>query len=156
MAHAEGNAESHEHHIIPFKILLSVFLALVGLTVLTVAVAQVHLGPLNVPVALGIASAKAALVVMFFMALKYDKPVNTMVFALGTVFVVVFIAFTLFDTAYRGDLGNVGAQTITEEEAQMEQLRQREPDPDQLRMTPADLPNQSDTTAGDTTNNEAQ
>lgn len=147
MAHAEGHADSHEHHIIPFKVLLSVFLALVGLTVLTVAVAQVELGPLNVPVAIGIAVTKAMLVVLYFMALKYDKPVNSMVFAIGTVFVVIFIVFTLFDTVYRGDLGNVSSQTITEEEAQMEQLRQREPDPERLRVAPADFPEQSDTSA---------
>lgn len=135
MAHSDGHAD---HHIIPFKTLASVFGALVVLTVLTVAVAQIDLGPLNIPVAIGIAVAKATLVVMFFMALKYDKPVNSMVFTVGTVFVVVFLVFTLFDTAFRGDIGNVGAQTIEEEEAELERLREREPDPEQLRVTPSD------------------
>ncbi|NBB73411.1 MAG: oxidase [Bacteroidetes bacterium] len=135
MAHSDGHAD---HHIIPFKTLANVFGALVVLTVLTVAVAQVDLGPLEIPVALGIAIAKSALVVMFFMALKYDKPVNSMVFTVGTVFVVVFLVFTLFDTAFRGDIGNVGVQTIEEEEAELERLREREPDPEQLRVTPSD------------------
>ena len=80
-----------DHHIIPFKVLSGVFGALIVLTVLTVAVAQIDLGVLEIPVALGIAIAKSALVVMFFMALKYDKPVNSMVFTVGTVFVVVFL-----------------------------------------------------------------
>lgn len=135
MAHADGHAD---HHIIPFKVLASVFGALIVLTVVTVAVAQVDLGPLNVPVAIAIASGKAGLVVMFFMALKYDKPVNTMVFAVGTVFVLVFLVFTMFDTEFRGDIGNVGTQTIEEEEAELERLREREPDPEQLRVTPSD------------------
>ncbi len=141
MAHAEGNAENHGHHIIPFKVLLAVFLGLVALTVLTVAVARVDLGPLNVPVALGIAGLKATLVVLFFMALKYDKPVNSMVFSIGTVFVVIFVVFTLFDTAFRGDLGNVSPLTIEEEERQLEELRQRDPDPEDLRVAPADFDN---------------
>ena len=146
MAH-EGNAEAHGHHIIPKKVLIQVFLALVALTVLTVAVAQVDLGPLNVPVAIAIAAGKASLVVAFFMALKYDKSVNTMVFAVGTIFVVVFIVFTLFDTAYRGDIGNVGTRTITEEEAELEQLRQRDPSPDQIKVAPADFANSADTSS---------
>lgn len=137
MAHADGHGD-HGHHIIPFKTLTAVFLALVGLTVLTVLVAQIELGPLEIPVALGIAGAKTALVVMFFMALKYDKPVNTMVFTVGTVFVVVFLVFTLFDTEFRGDIGNVSPQTIEEEQAELERLREREPDPEQLRVTPSD------------------
>lgn len=137
MAHTDGHAD-HSHHIIPFKTLLGVFLALVVLTVLTVAVAQVDLGVLNDPVAIAIAVAKAALVVMFFMALKYDKPVNSMVFVVGTSFVLIFLIFTLFDTAFRGDIGNVGVRTITEEQAEMEQLQQREPDPEQLQAAPSD------------------
>ena len=150
MAHAEGNAENHGHHIIPFKVLLSVFLGLVALTVITVVTAQVDLGPLNVPIAIALASTKAVLVVLFFMALKYDKPVNSMVFGIGTLFVVIFIVFTLFDTAFRGDLGNVSPLTITEEERQLEELRQRDPDPEDLRVAPADFPNQSGASA-DTT-----
>lgn len=141
MAHSDGHAD---HHIIPFKTLLNVFLALVALTVLTVLAAWFDLGPLEIPVALGIAAAKATLVVMYFMALKYDKPVNSMVFIVGTSFVGVFLIFTLFDTVFRGDLGNVGARTITEEERELEQLQQREPDPEQLRVTPSDFGEEED------------
>ncbi len=135
MAHSDSHAD---HHIIPFKVLASVFGALIVLTVLTVAVAQIELGVLEIPIALGIALAKSTLVVMFFMALKYDKPVNSMVFTVGTVFVVVFLVFTLFDTAFRGDIGTVSTQTIQEEEAELERLREREPTPEQLRVTPSD------------------
>jgi len=137
MAHA-GNAESHGHHIIPKKVLFQVFGALVVLTIVTVAVAQVDLGPLTVPVAIAIAVAKAGLVVVYFMALKYDKSVNSMVFTVGTLFVLVFIIFTLFDTAFRGDIGNVGERTITEEQAELEALQQRDPAPEDIKVAPAD------------------
>lgn len=112
MAHAEGH---HGHHIVPKALLYKVFGALVVLTIVTVLSAQVDLGVLNVPLALAIAGSKAALVVLFFMALKYDNRVNTLVFAAGSIFVVIFIVFTLFDTVWRGEIGGVSPQTITDE-----------------------------------------
>lgn len=149
MAHA-GNAESHGHHIIPKKVLFQVFGALVVLTIVTVAVAQVDLGPLTVPVAIAIAVAKAGLVVVYFMALKYDKSVNSMVFTVGTLFVLVFIIFTLFDTAFRGDIGNVGERTITEEQAELEALQQRDPAPEDIKVAPADYAGEAaDTSSAD-------
>jgi len=137
---------SHDHHIIPKSILLKVFGALIVLTVITYGAAQISLGVLEVPVAIAIATVKGTLVVMFFMALKYDNPVNTLTFTIGTIFVVVFITFTLFDTAFRGDLGNVSAQTKTEIDREREEAMQRQeqiPD-ERLRVAPADFP--SDTT----------
>ncbi|MXW64689.1 MAG: oxidase [Bacteroidetes bacterium SB0662_bin_6] len=100
------------HHITPRKTLLKVFVALVALTALTALTAQIDIGAFNIPLALAIAGTKALLVVLFFMALKYDKPVNALFFGLGILFVVVFLTFTLFDTAFRGDLGNVGEEAI--------------------------------------------
>ena len=136
MAHTEHES----HHIIPMKILLRVFGALVFLTILTVAVSRLDLGALDVPVALGIAGVKGALVVLFFMALKYDEGVNSMVFTVGTVFVAVFLFFTLLDVAFRGDLNNVAPETISAEERRAERLRAEEPADSLLRIAPADYP----------------
>lgn len=120
-------SSQHGHHVIPKKVLFSVFGALVFLTVLTAVTAEyVDIGAFNIPLALAIAGSKAGLVVTFFMALKYDNRVNTLVFMFGAVFVVVFLTFTLFDTAFRGDLGNVGTETISETESREELLRERE------------------------------
>ena len=131
---------AHGHHIIPKKTLISVFVILVGLTILTVVTALgVEFGRLEIPVALAIASTKAALVVIYFMALKYDTPVNSLAFIVGLVFVGIFLVFTMLDTAFRGDLDNVSAQTISEQERIEEQLRAREPDPDLLRVAPGDF-----------------
>lgn len=116
----------HGHHVTPKKTLYVVFAALVTLTILTGLTAQLDLGAFNVPLALAIASSKAALVVLFFMALKYDNRVNSLVFTLGIVFVVVFLTFTLFDTAFRGDLGNVGADTISDIERRDAVMRDRD------------------------------
>ena len=132
---------AHEHHITSKKTLYKVFGGLVALTIFTVITAEyVDIGSLNIVLALLIAGAKASLVVIFFMALKYDNRVNTLVFTLGTVFVVVFLAFTLFDTAFRGDLGNVDYRTVADRELELEQLRaaEEELDPAALRVAPAD------------------
>ena len=132
-------------HIVPKSVLLKVFGALIVLTVVTVGVAYVPLGPLGVPVAIGIATAKATLVVLFFMHLKYDNPVNALTFTIGTIFVVVFIAITLLDTAFRGDLGNVDRRTVKQIQAEQERAQQgQEALPaESLRIAPADYPDQS-------------
>ncbi|MFT5514312.1 MAG: cytochrome c oxidase subunit 4 [Rhodothermales bacterium] len=100
--------------------LATVFGSLIFLTIITVATSRLDLGPLNVPLAMLIASVKAALVVGFFMALKYDNRVNALVFAVGILFVVVFLSFTLLDTTLRGDLPNTTKGTIMEMEAALD------------------------------------
>jgi cytochrome c oxidase subunit 4 len=144
------------HHVLPKATLLKVFGGLIVLTVLTVAVAYVPLGPLGVPVAIGIAATKASLVVLYFMALRYDNPVNALTFTIGIIMVMIFITFTMFDTAFRGDMGNVAEQTVSEMEREQEaaQQQQEQIPPEQLRVAPADYPDdrgaEAGTSAGDT------
>ena len=124
--HDPSGAGHHGHHIIPIKVLATVFGALVFLTVFTVITARIDLGAMNVPLALVIAITKAFLVVAFFMALKYDNTVNTLVFSIGAVFVLVFVAFTLADTALRGSLGIMDADTVADQQRAEDALRARE------------------------------
>ncbi len=137
-----------DHHVLPKNTLLAVFGGLIVLTGLTVAVAVEPvaslLGPLTVPVAIAIAATKATLVVVFFMALKYDNPVNALTFTIGIIMVVVFITFTMFDTVYRGDLGNVAPQTVQEMDRQQKEAQQEmdQLDSEDLRVAPADYPDQ--------------
>jgi len=101
MSEATGHGDHHDNgmgHAVPWPILVGVFLSLMGLTFLTVAVTYVDLGPLNIVIALGIATIKAAIVVLFFMHLFWDKPLNSIVFVLTIAFVGVFLAFTIIDT----------------------------------------------------------
>ena len=125
MAHADS--EHHGHHIIPLKLLLTVFAALVALTVITVLTAKyVDLGPLNFPLAISIALLKASLVVGFFMALHWDNKVNALILAIGCIFVVVFLVFTMFDTNFRGDADNTQAIPVEDQIRMEEELRARE------------------------------
>jgi len=89
-----------------------VFGALVLLTIITVITARIDIGMFNVPLALAIASTKAFLVISIFMALRYDNRVNSLILAIGSVFVLVFLALTLSDTSLRGFLGIMPAGEI--------------------------------------------
>ena len=64
---------------------------------------------------LAIAAAKAALVIMFFMHLLYDKPLNAIAFATGLLFVVLFIGLTLGDAmTYQPDVEALEADVATQ------------------------------------------
>ena len=52
-------------HIVPPKVYIGIFLSLMVLTAVTVAAAFVSLGPLNIVIALAIATLKATLVVLY-------------------------------------------------------------------------------------------
>ena len=67
----------------------------------TVAVSRVHLGPLNIWVALGIASLKSALVIFFFMHLKYERLLFKLFLFGALVTLAIFIGLTFFDVLYR-------------------------------------------------------
>jgi cytochrome c oxidase subunit 4 len=82
-----------------------VFLALMVGTAVTVAVTYVHLGWLNLPVALAIAVTKASLVVMFFMHLKDHPKLIKVTFGAAFFFFMILIAHTLSDYLSRGQMG---------------------------------------------------
>lgn len=90
----------HAHHIIGVDVYLKVFAALMVLLVLTVLAAmedfsiRLHWGPANVVIALAIAVAKALLVVLFFMHVKFSSRLTQ--FFAGVAF--LFLAFMFFFT----------------------------------------------------------
>jgi cytochrome c oxidase subunit IV len=71
--------------------------ALLLLTALTIGAAYINLGNGNVVVALFIATIKASLVVLFFMHLRWDKPVYGIVAMAGFLFLGIFLMFDLMD-----------------------------------------------------------
>ncbi|MGE0480184.1 MAG: cytochrome C oxidase subunit IV family protein [Phycisphaerae bacterium] len=92
-------------HIVPTGLLLAIACVLLVLTVVTVAVTWVDLGPLNLWIALLIAVVKAALVVLYFMHLRYDAPFNGIILVASLVFVMLFVGLALTDTkAYQPQL----------------------------------------------------
>ena len=89
--------EKSRAHPMPVSNLLSVFFALVVLTVLTIVLAEVSLGSWEIWVSMGIASLKATLVAAYFMHLRFDNSFYAVILVSSLVFVGLFLALTLID-----------------------------------------------------------
>jgi cytochrome c oxidase subunit 4 len=98
-------ADHGPSHLVPARVLAAVFAALVLLTAVTVAATGLDLGSWNLTIALVIATAKGALVVLYFMHLRYDSPFHALVFAAALVFLALFLRLTLLDAGqYQPDV----------------------------------------------------
>lgn len=115
-----SGSEHNGHHIIPYATYLKTFGALLVLTVLTVLVSYVDFGAASIFVAVGIAAVKAGLVAMFFMGLKYDNKVNSLIFLASLAFVAIFLAFTLIDSSQRNieEMTPTGSQLSNPEQVE--------------------------------------
>ena len=92
---------SEHEHIVSYKVIIIIWLALLVLTGVTVAVSYVNLGALNIWVALGIASIKSTLVISFFMHMKYERPIFKLCLLAALCVLAIFIGFTFIDVLYR-------------------------------------------------------
>ncbi|MEM7473495.1 MAG: cytochrome C oxidase subunit IV family protein [Planctomycetota bacterium] len=101
-ATTEGHdSHGHDHHgfahPMPIWQLLAVFFALIILTIATVYQATLDLGSMELVASLIIATIKASLVLLFFMHMIHDKPLNAIFFMSSFIFVALFLGFTLMD-----------------------------------------------------------
>jgi cytochrome c oxidase subunit 4 len=103
-AHGEHDDGAVHAHISSFKFYFAIFVTLITLTIATVGVSYVHLGPANLAVAIVIASIKAALVCLFFMHLRHDNKFHALLFVSSLLFIGVFFAYTVNDTGHRGEI----------------------------------------------------
>jgi cytochrome c oxidase subunit 4 len=100
-----AHAGHDDVHPAPMGQLIGIFASLLVLTGVTVAVAYVDLGELNLIVALGIATVKAMLVSLFFMHLNHESGFNRLAFFSSFIFVGLFVSITLLDSGqYQADL----------------------------------------------------
>jgi cytochrome c oxidase subunit 4 len=89
-------------HIMSSKLYYGIWITLLILTVVTALVARVDLGPLNTIVALGIATFKAVLVVLFFMHVKYTSEKLTKIVIVSAIFwLFLLLALSMADYATR-------------------------------------------------------
>jgi cytochrome c oxidase subunit 4 len=93
-------------HVSPMSSYIKVLGALFVLTGLTYAVSFADLGPASLWVAMGVAFAKATLVCMYFMHLRYDERYHVFVFLSTLIFVAIFFMFTIFDLNSRDRLND--------------------------------------------------
>jgi len=109
--HDDGAVHVHIHSVRFYGAILAI---LVALTVITVATSLVDVdgfmqpgtpqgaGGFNLAIAMLIATVKAGFVVTFFMHLRDDSRFNALVFVGSVLFAGVFLAYTMNDTAHRG------------------------------------------------------
>lgn len=89
-------------HVITPRTYTIVFAALLVLLVLTVVAATFDFGPLNLAIALAIATAKAALIVVYFMHLRFAPALVRVIAAAGLLWAAFATALTLGDYLTRG------------------------------------------------------
>jgi cytochrome c oxidase subunit IV len=99
--HAHGELQMGHHHVSSAAMFFNVLLALLFLTIVTVAASRFDFGSANMLIAMAIASVKASLVIAFFMHVKWDTAINKIVFLSSFLFLSLLFVFTLADLATR-------------------------------------------------------
>lgn len=95
-------------HIISPKTYFAVCVALLALTAVTVGASFLELGPLHTVVALAIAVAKAVLIILYFMHMRYSSGLTRLVLLAGLLWLGILIVGTLDDYMTRSWLGVPG------------------------------------------------
>ena len=91
--------EHHEDemHLVPESEQVLVWVGLLVLTAATVAGSVLFPGRVGIGVAMVVTPAKAALILMFFMHLKYEKPVFRWMFLTAVSILAIVIGLTMVD-----------------------------------------------------------
>ena len=100
-SHDEHSNPAHEVHVSPTSMYLTILTGLIILTGLTVIVSYKDFGWANDPIALGIAFTKAALVVMFFMHVKYSPRIIKLIVVSAIAWLFVMLSLTYIDYGSR-------------------------------------------------------
>jgi cytochrome c oxidase subunit IV len=116
--HHDGHDDHGLSHVTPVRLMIGVFVTLLALTWITVAVTTIDLGYAgNIILGMFIATIKATLVALYFMHLRWEKPLNVIVATSSLLFALLFVAITLMDRGeYRHDIiwGDVESQEIVQ------------------------------------------
>lgn len=112
MSHNNTNHShtTHHPHTMPVSLYKKILMWLLFLTIVTVAVSRIDFGAWNTVVALGIASLKAMLVLLFFMHLKFEDPIVWMYAAIPVMLVLVLLAGVFVDNPLREDVHSLPQQ----------------------------------------------
>lgn len=110
-AHGDAHAAGAHPHVVSMATLIGIFVILMVLTGLTFAATWVNLGyNANLMVAMAIAVIKAALVMLYFMHLRWETPFNSVVAISALLFIAIFIVVCIMDTGqYKGNYSRPGA-----------------------------------------------
>jgi caa(3)-type oxidase subunit IV len=119
-----------EHHLLPLSAYYKVFAALIVLTGLTVLTSMFDFGIMNIVIAMIIATAKAFLVALVFMQLKFENLGNRVTFAAAFAFLAIFILLTSSDLFFRHHPEPVRATEGSAQEGETDQMKLIKPTPE--------------------------
>ncbi len=88
-------------HIVATRTFVLVWIALLCFTGITIEAARLQMGEWSMVANIAIASAKASLVLWFFMHLKYEKRLLKLLLFIPLITISVIIGLTFFDIWYR-------------------------------------------------------
>jgi cytochrome c oxidase subunit 4 len=100
-------------HIVSPKIYAAIFLSLMAGTAITVWAAFHNFGKLNIVIALGIATIKATLVVLYFMHARYSPKRTQLVIVCSVFWLAIMLALTLADYDTRSHEMQPGVSRLT-------------------------------------------
>jgi cytochrome c oxidase subunit IV len=103
---ASSNQDPHGEFHVPMSTYLAIFIALMVLLVVTVVAAFIPLGEANMIVAMIIASLKAALVILYFMHVKFASRLTKVFVAASFVWLAIMFVMTFMDYISRDWLSN--------------------------------------------------
>jgi cytochrome c oxidase subunit IV len=86
-----------KHHIASIQTNVTIFVLLLLLLLGTVGAAYLPLGSLHFPVAMSVAIAKAVLIVLYFMHMKYSHRLTAVIFTASFLWLAIMIALTVSD-----------------------------------------------------------
>jgi cytochrome c oxidase subunit 4 len=100
-------------HIVSPKTYFAIFVALMVGTTVTVWAAFQNFGKLNIVIALGIATIKATLVVLYFMHARYSSRRTQLVIVCSVFWLAIMLALTLADYDTRSHELQPGVSRLT-------------------------------------------
>ena len=101
MSNATAAHAHDEPHIVPMSVFIRVWIALLVLTGITVGASVYFPGTIGIIVAMIVTPLKAALILMYFMHLRYEKKVFVYMFMAAMCIFAVFMGLTLIDYLFR-------------------------------------------------------
>ena len=90
-----------EAHQVPYRVYVAVWAALVALTAITVGARYADLAHMAIFAAILIATVKSSLVLLYFMHVRFEKPIIAVMIIATLVTYAIFIILTFADYAYR-------------------------------------------------------
>jgi cytochrome c oxidase subunit 4 len=93
--------EQDKPHLPPYALYVKIWVALVVLTVMTVSVSYLDMQKFTVFTALLIATVKATLVLLYFMHVRFEKPIFIYMIVAVLLVYAVFVFLTFSDYAFR-------------------------------------------------------